>query len=50
MKGITPRFCSNLFKGSKVFKNIWDYLDVEIPKGFWPYIKIDKLERIWKKY
>ena len=21
-----------------------------MPKGFWPYVKIDKLERMWKKY
>jgi hypothetical protein len=50
VRGIMPRGFYNLFKSRKVFKNIWDDLGVDVPKGFWPYIKIHKLERMWKKY
>ena len=50
VKGIVPRGCSNLTKSSKLFLTLWDYLKIEIPKGFWTYTKIDKLERMWKKY
>ena len=50
MRGLTPRWCSNLFRSKKTLKNIWDHLGIEVPKGFWTYVHSDKYDRLWRKY
>ncbi len=53
MRSIVPRIISNMWdthdKEHKL-KNIWFYLGIESPSGFCQYYKIDKLERLWRKF
>jgi hypothetical protein len=49
-RDILPKMISNFFINKKRLKNIWDYLNIDNPTGFWEYIKTKKTERIWRKF
>ncbi len=49
-RGLVPKMVANFFIDKKRLKNIWDYLNIDNPTGFWEYIKTKKTERIWRKF